>query len=140
MEAHDAITRPGPCFCSRSLIDGRLAVGSARRADDVKAGVQFLIPDLTQFPGKGGGRREGGEAVPGVIVVGLEVFAHQRFEQLQPFGRQLRLLYQDLSQRLALVEHPGVHGRDQGIAADEIQLQRQNGKQQIAVGGQACGG
>ena len=41
---------------------------------------------------------------------------------------------QDLAQRPGLVQHPGVHGGDQGVAGDEVHLQRQDAEEQVAVG------
>jgi hypothetical protein len=45
------------------------------------------------------------------------------------------LLTQHLPERLVLVENPGVHRRNQLIARDEVHLQRDDAKKQIAVGG-----
>ena len=47
---------------------------------------------------------------------------------------QAFLLHQDLPQRLVFRHHPGVHGRDQGLAVDEVHLQGQDAKQEVAVG------
>jgi hypothetical protein len=44
------------------------------------------------------------------------------------------VIEQDLSQILVLVEYPRLHGRDEGVAADELHLQGQDAEQQVAVG------
>src|SRR6266446_1233666 len=52
------------------------------------------------------------------------------------------VLLEDLSQRFGLVQDPGVHGLDQGVAADEVHLQREDAEQQVTVGspcGRRCG-
>ena len=43
------------------------------------------------------------------------------------------MLDQDLAERLGLVQHPGVHGRDEGVAADEVHLQSQDAEEEVAV-------
>src|SRR5262249_38696026 len=47
---------------------------------------------------------------------------------------QLPLFHQDLSQRFGLLQHPGVHGRDEAVAADEIHLQGQDTEEEIPIG------
>ncbi len=44
------------------------------------------------------------------------------------------MVQEDGPQRFSLVVDPGLHGRYQLIARDEIQLQRKDAKEQIAVG------
>src|SRR5262249_52864323 len=58
-----------------------------------------------------------------------------RFEQFAVVQAEGALLYKDQPEWLGLVEHPGVHGRDQGVAADKVHLQGENAKQQIPVRG-----
>jgi hypothetical protein len=62
------------------------------------------------------------------------MFRHQGFEQLQPLGRQLAWLRQDLARPLLVGHDPGVHGLDQILLADEIHLDGKDAEQQIAVG------
>jgi hypothetical protein len=81
------------------LIEGRFAVGSAGRAEDRQAAVQIVITQLAQLRSQAGDGRQSGKALLRVVVVGIDVFAHQGVEQLQPFGRQLSLVEQDLPQR-----------------------------------------
>src|SRR5205085_12201320 len=45
------------------------------------------------------------------------------------------LLAEDLAERPPLVEDPGAHGPDEGLAADEARLQRQEPEEQVAVRG-----
>jgi hypothetical protein len=51
---------------------------------------------------------------------------HQGVEQLVFVVVQCLPLAQDLRERLGLVQQPGVHGPDQLVLADEVQLQRQD--------------
>jgi hypothetical protein len=39
------------------------------------------------------------------------------------------LRFEDLGQGLGLLQDPGIHRGDQGIAADEVQLQRQDAEE-----------
>jgi hypothetical protein len=58
-----------------------------------------------------------------------------RLHQGLLLGGQVAVPDEDLSQGLVLVQDPGVHGPDEGIAADEVHLQGQDAEQQVAVGG-----
>ena len=44
------------------------------------------------------------------------------------------LLDQNFRERLALVENPAVHRRDELVARDEVHLQSQDAEQEVAVG------
>jgi hypothetical protein len=63
-----------------------------------------------------------------------QVLAHHRVEQRVRLGVEVATLAEDVAERLGLVEYPSVHGRDQGVAADEVHLQRQDAEQQVTVG------
>jgi len=67
------------------------------------------------------------------------LFDHGLQRRVQVHAQDL-LLHQDVPERLAFFEHPGVHAGHELIAADEIHLQGQDGEQQIAVGGVGHGG
>jgi hypothetical protein len=56
--------------------------------------------------------------------VGLEVLGEHVVERLAPLGGELPPLPEDLAQRPGLVEDPGLHGGQQGVAADEVLLER----------------
>ena len=45
------------------------------------------------------------------------------------------LFDQNGPQRLAFVAHPGMHGRHQLVAGDEIHLHGENAKKQVHIGG-----
>jgi hypothetical protein len=47
---------------------------------------------------------------------------------------QRTLVYEDLSERLGFIKHPGMHCLDQSIARHEVELKRQNAEEQVAVG------
>ena len=68
-----------------------------------------------------------------VVAMLLEVLLDQRLQQRAAVGRQGLLMDQDLAQRLVLGQDPGVHPRDQGVAADKVHLHGQNAEQQIAI-------
>jgi hypothetical protein len=64
----------------------------------------------------------------------LEMLRYQGSQQVQPICRQATLFAQDVAERLSFIEQPRVHGRDQGIFRDEIQLHGEDTEQQIAIG------
>ena len=45
------------------------------------------------------------------------------------------LVLEDLAQRGRLVQHPGVHGGDQGVPGDEVHLQGDDTEQKVSIGG-----
>ena len=65
---------------------------------------------------------DGREALLRVVMMLFQVLADQRFEQRLLLGGQGVLFAQDLAERFGLVEDPGVHGGDEGVAADEVHL------------------
>ncbi len=66
----------------------------------------------------------------------VQVQLDDRLQSLVGRGGQGALLHEDLAKRLGLVEHPGVHRGNQGVAADAVELQGENAEQQVAVGGE----
>ena len=50
----------------------------------------------------------------------VEPFNARHFFDPDSINLNTMVLEQDLSQVLALVEHPGLHGGDEGIPADEV--------------------
>src|SRR5258708_7597577 len=59
----------------------------------------------------------------------------KRIQQRMFVGLDCALVQQKLSELLLLVEYPIVHRLDECLAADEIHLQCQDAKEEIAVGG-----
>jgi hypothetical protein len=49
-------------------------------------------------------------------------------------GVEGTMLQEELAQGHVFVQHPGVHGRHQLVAVDEVHLQGQDAKQEVAVG------
>jgi hypothetical protein len=64
-----------------------------------------------------------------------EVGLHQCVQQRVVLRLQRPLLGEDVAERPGLVQHPGVHGGDQGVLADEVHLQGQDAEQQVPVRG-----
>jgi len=62
------------------------------------------------------------------------VFLYQRLEQGVPLRAEHFLLHQQVAQGFAFFQHPSVHGCDQLIAGDEIQLQGEDAEKQVVVG------
>jgi hypothetical protein len=81
--------------------------------------------------GDGRARRQ---ALLWVVSVQLEVLVDQGFEQGQSLGWKMSLRLENLAQRLRLVRRPAVEGGDQLPPVDEVQLQRQDAQQQVAIG------
>src|SRR5262249_26891850 len=78
--------------------------------------------------------RQRRQALPGIVLVRLEVFLDQGMEELKSFGAQIALAGEDLAERLGLVEHPGLHRGHQALLADELHLEGEHAEKQIAVG------
>jgi hypothetical protein len=110
-------------------IDLRLPV----EGDTGQARLQVGVGDLVQLLTDGANGADRGEALFGLIAVQVQVLLHQGLQQGVRVGAEGAVLLQDLSQGFALVEHPGVHGADEGIAADEVHLQGQDAQQQVAI-------
>ena len=55
-------------------------------------------------------------------------------KEVMPGLGQSALYDKESTQRLPLVKDPSVHGGDQGIAGNEVHLQRQDAKQEVAIG------
>jgi hypothetical protein len=81
----------------------------------------------------GSGQRR--QTALGVVAVLFEMPLHHHVEQLAIGRGEGALFEQNLPQRFGLVQHPGVHGRNQSIATDEVHLQGQNAEEQITVRG-----
>jgi hypothetical protein len=62
------------------------------------------------------------------------MFLHQGVEYVALVGTERVLFNEYVAERLGLILYPGVHGGDEGVAAEEVHLQGQNAEEQIAVG------
>jgi hypothetical protein len=87
-----------------------------------QAGVQLGVGDPLQLPADGLRRPQRGQAALGLAAVGGDVQLDEALQPVAGLGRQGALFEQHLAQRLGLLEHPGVHGSDEGVAADEVHL------------------
>jgi hypothetical protein len=74
-----------------------------------------------------------GETLAGVVIVLLEVGLNQGFHQQLLVEGQVTVADEDLAQWRFLVGHPGRHGPDQCVAADEAVVQRQDAEEQVAI-------
>jgi hypothetical protein len=101
-----------------------------------QAGLDVGVADPLQLFARRTEEGERRQAPFGVVAVQLQVVLDEGFKHGVGVALQCPLIDEDLSQGLGLLQHPGIHGRDQGIAADEVHLQGQDAEQQIAVG---CG-
>jgi hypothetical protein len=110
-----------------------VGVGAAGGGHHAEAGLHVGVGDVLQVLAGRAEGAEGGQAPLRVMAMLSQVLLDQCVEQLQPHWRELALFAQDLPQGPRLVQHPGVHGRDQGVPADEVHLQGQDAEQQVAV-------
>jgi hypothetical protein len=62
------------------------------------------------------------------------VLVDQRLQQAAPGLSEVAALDEDLAERFRLVQRPGVHPGDEGVAGDEVDLQREDAEEQVAVG------
>jgi hypothetical protein len=96
--------------------------------------MQIGIDDLLQPVADGAEGVDRGQALLGVAFVHLQVLLDQGLQQEMGITTEVALLHQDLPQGPGLVQDPGIHGLDEGIAADKVHLQRQDAKEKVAVG------
>ena len=68
------------------------------------------------------------------------MFFHNAVDQVNALAAQHALLCQDLAQRAGLGKDPDVHGSNELVAHDEIELERKNSEEQVAVGGHVTPG
>jgi len=61
------------------------------------------------------------------------VFLDERLQQGVPIAAQGLLLDEDAAEALGLVQDPGIHGFDEGIAADEVQLKGQDAGEIVSL-------
>ena len=59
---------------------------------------------------------------------------HQGVQQLGPVRGEFALFLQDVRKWPVFFEHPRIHRGDQGIARNEVHLNREDAEQQIAIG------
>ena len=79
-------------------------------------------------------RHKSPQALLGVVVMLLQMLLEQRREQFAACRREVAFIDQQGFERPRLVQHPGIHRRDQLIAVDEIKLQGEDSQQQISIG------
>jgi hypothetical protein len=113
----------------------RIGLGLPGDRDQGQAGLQVGVGDLLQVLAQRAEGAERRQTLVGVAAVVEDVPVDHRLHQGVLLGGQVTVLDQDLSQRLVLGEHPGVHRRQEGVAAHEVHLQGQDAEEQIAVGG-----
>ena len=75
--------------------------------------------DRAGYPG-------GGETLTRVAAVHRQVLAHQRLHECGAVRGEGPPSQENLSQRSALVEDPGLHGGEQGLPTDEVHLEGEN--------------
>lgn len=80
------------------------------------------------------GARQRRQALLDVAAVPLDVATDHRVDDVAVARFKNALFDQDLSQWFELVEHPGIHARDELVAGDEVHLQREDAEEQVAVG------
>jgi hypothetical protein len=73
------------------------------------------------------------QALVGVVAVHRPMRLDRRHQQVVLAGLQRALREKDIAQRAALVEDSGLKGGDEGIVVDEVHLQGQNAKEQMAI-------
>ena len=78
-------------------------------------------------------RAERGQALFGVVAVKPDVLLDQRLQELPAARREGAALEEDLAQPARPVGDPGVEGAQQGVAVDEVVLERQQAEQEVAA-------
>ena len=116
---------------------GRWSTGRARRRDRRRrrprlawTSVSGTCSSASRAVPSGAERREAPLRVAAVL---LDVAVDQRLEQGPARRVQGAALDEDLAERPVLLQGPGVHRRDQGVAGDEVHLQRQDAEEEVAV-------
>ena len=112
------------------LLAGRFA---ADGGDSVERRLHAGIGHRAELARGVAERADRGQALLRVVIVLANMGVDQRREQVAIRPRERILGNEYLAQRFGLLQHPGVHGRDQGVAADEVHLQGENAEEQIAI-------
>src|SRR5579883_3095381 len=116
----------------------KLAVGSGsappRRGDVHEAGLDIGVRDAGEVVAHRADRAERRQALLGVVAVQPQVLGHQGLQQQVPAGRERAALQEDPAQAARAVGNPAVEAIDQGIAVDEVVLQRQQAQEQVPPG------
>jgi hypothetical protein len=99
-----------------------------------QAGVQVGVAQLLEVLAQEADGAQRRQALLGVVTVQRQMLVDQRFQQGMGIGGQGALVLEQVAQRAGLVQDPGVHGRDELVAVDEVHLERQDAEQQVAVG------
>src|SRR5439155_11300818 len=119
---------------------GRGRVGLLGRPDQYQRRLHVGIRNVAErLPRRVVQRRQGRQAPLRVIAVLGQVLLYQRRQKVVFVRRQRAAGAEEVAERLALVEHPGVHGVHERVLADEVQLEGEDAEQQVAVGGRRHG-
>jgi hypothetical protein len=91
--------------------------------DQGQAGMQEGIVNHLKFLPHRPDRADRRQAPLGIVAVHFEVLLNHALQPGVEVRAQRPLLQEDLPQGLVLLQYPGVHGLDEGIARDEVHLQ-----------------
>ena len=97
--------------------------------------LHVSVGNLRQMPARGAGRAERGEALPRVAGVLPEVLGDQGFEQGVLPRRSAFCSSEQVTQRFALVLHPGVERGQKLGSVDEVVLQSEHSEEKVTLGG-----
>ena len=94
--------------------------GGRGARDAVERGPDLGVGDPLQLGADGAEPVGGRQALLGVAAVSRQVLVDQLLQQVVPRRGQGLLLDQDPAQRSGSLQDPGVHRRDQGVAATKF--------------------
>ena len=90
-----------------------------------QAGSDLRIGDARKVLANRADRGEGCQALLGIIVEFLEVLGDESIQKPEFIRRECAALHEDFAQWAHFVVNPAIEGVEQGIAIDEVVLQRE---------------
>src|SRR5262249_13225141 len=101
--------------------------------DPSEGGPELGIADAPHVPPGRPTRGDRAQAPDVIIVVLAQVFFGKGSEQAGWGARQGSLFGEDLTERSGLIQDPGVHPGNQGVARSQAHARRQDPEEQVAL-------
>ena len=93
------------------------------------------VPNDGKLLAEGFDGGQGGEATLGAVAMHRNVLLDECVKQQASVRGEISDCNEVISQRTLLVEHPGIHRRDQLVGADEVHLHGKDAEKEVAISG-----